>query len=158
MLREDIMLDFKIDYPEGFSFFFSDGEEAMIREDSLRQTIEDLRAERAQYVAKIEELDGILKGLEQRLSGKNGGAHSQTMAVHNKEFAGLGIAEAAVTMLKRANHPLHVKDIADGLRAGGYQFKTDKPLASVAPVLYMAAKRKKYGLVNEGKNTYSLQK
>jgi hypothetical protein len=150
------MIDFRTDYPEGYSYFFSQGAEDMIREDSLKHTIDDLRAERAQYLAKVEELDGIIKALERRLSGNDGPVGVPAVAIHNKEFAGFGIAEAAATMIKRAHRALHVKEIEDGLRAGGYEFRTDKPLSSIAPVLYMAAKKKKFGLVNEGKNTYSL--
>jgi hypothetical protein len=135
---------------------FKEWADNMIREDSLKQTIDDFRAERAGYVKKIEELDGLITALESRLNGKKGTA-PQTMVIHNAEFVDAGIAEAAVLMIRRANRPLHVKEIAQGLAAGGYKFKADNPLNSVGPVLFLADKNDKHGIVSKGKNTYSIK-
>jgi hypothetical protein len=158
------MLEIKMDYSESMaglmigplSSEFKEWADIMIRENSLKQTIEDFRAERAGYVKKIEELDGLIKALESRLNGKNG-TPSQTMVIHGTEFTNAGIAEAAVTMIRRAQRPLHVKEIAEGLQAGGYKFKSDNPLNSVGPVLFLADKNNKHGIVSKGKNTYSIR-
>lgn len=157
-------LEIKIDYSEQaadltmgpLSSEFKEWTDTMIREGSLKETIADFRAERAEYVKKIEEIDGILKSLEARLNGKRG-ATAQTMVIHNAEFVNAGIAEAAVIMIRRAQRPLHVKEIAEGLEAGGYKFKADNPLNSVGPVLFLADKNGKHGIVGKGKNTYSIR-
>ena len=127
----------------------------MNREGKLADAVEELRSERAAYVKKIEELDAVIQALESRISNK-GDAMTQTIVLHGSEFARIKIAEAAVTMIRRANKPLHVKDILNGLRAGGYKFRARNPIDSVGPVLYTAAKMKKHGLVNKGNNTFSL--
>ena len=157
-------LEIKIDYSEPTGQLiigpmtpeFKEWADEMIREDSLKQTIEDFRAERAEYVKKIVDLDHLLAELEARLNGKKGST-SQTIVIHNAEFANAGIAEASVLMIRRANRPLHVKEIAEGLAAGGYKFKADNPLNSVGPVLFLADKNHKHGIVSKGKNTYSIK-
>jgi hypothetical protein len=159
-----VTLEIKIDYSERAanltigppSSEVKERADAMIREGSLKETIADFRAERAEYVKKIEEIDSILKSLESRLNGKHG-VTAQTMVIHNAEFVNTGIAEAAVTMIRRAQRPLHVKEIAEGLEAGGYKFKADNPLNSVGPVLFLADKHHKHGVVSKGKNTYSIK-
>ena len=82
---------------------------------------------------------------------------TESLSVGANEFASSGIAEAAVVVLKKAQKPLHVSEILDALKAGGYIFKGANPLNSVAPVLHMAAQNKKHGIVSKGKNTYSLK-
>ena len=110
----------------------------------------DLRSKLDFHRKKVEEIEAAIRALD-RVTTEPG-----SITVENKEFAALGIAEAAVKMIHRAKRPLHVKEIAQGLEAGGYTFKTGNPLGSIAPVLYMAARDKKYGLISKGKNTYSL--
>ena len=128
----------------------------MDREGKLKDAVEELRSERASHVKKIEELDTLIAALETRIANRNGSV-TQTIVLHNSEFANAGIAEAAVTMIRRANKPLHVKDIMHGLQAGGYKFKSENPMNSVAPVLFLAAKNEKHGIVAKGGNTYSLE-
>lgn len=157
-------LDIKIDYSDSTARLmtgppsdeFRRWLEEMQKTDNIEAAIERLEAERAIHVRKIEDLDTTIKTLKQ-LGADNGNSISQTMVVHNAEFAGMGIAETAVTMIRRAGRPLHVKEIAEGLTAGGYKFKGDNPLNSIAPVLFLAAKNKKHGIVNKGKNTYSIK-
>jgi len=158
------MIEFRIDYSEATDGPFLgvlDSEligwaEEMDREGKLQDAIEELRSERAAYVQKIEELDGLIRALESRTANRDGSV-TQTVVLHSAEFSNASIAEAAVTMIRRANRALHVRDIMNGLQAGGYKFKAQKPMDSVAPVLYLAAKKKKHGLVNKGGNTYSLK-
>jgi hypothetical protein len=128
----------------------------MDREGRLKDAVEELHSERSSYVKKIEELDNLIRALETRIANRDGSV-TQTIVLHNSEFANAGIAEAAVIMIRRANKPLHVKDIMSGLKAGGYKFKSSKPMNSVAPVLFLAAKHHKHGIVSRGGNTYSLE-
>lgn len=129
----------------------------MDRESKLQDAIGELRTERAAHVRKIEELDGLIAALEARISNQKNGSFTATVVLHGNEFSSRGIAEAAEKMIRRANRPLHVKDIAEGLKAGGYQFRSKRPAGSVAPVLYQAAKKKGALLVFMGKNMYSLR-
>jgi hypothetical protein len=126
----------------------------MKQNGTLKAAMDDLREKRAFHQTKIAEIDKALDALKSVASDDT--AEYQTTVMHPTEFAKAGIAEAAVMLIKRANRPLHVKDIAGALKAGGYTFKTDNPMGSIAPVLYMAAKNSKHGLVNKGKNTYSI--
>src|SRR5579863_4380698 len=137
------MIEFTLDYPEAveeLSIYFLPPElaewvEQMDREGKLSEAVEELRSERTSYVKKIEEIDALIRALESRISNKEGSV-SQTIVLHNTEFAKARIAAAAVTMIRRANKPLHVRDIMNGLRTGGYKFKARNPLDSVGPVLY----------------------
>jgi len=130
----------------------------MDREGKLKDALDELRAERTTTVRKLEELDTLISGLKDRISGENGRTSvSRTVVIHPTEFSNRGIAEAAEIMIRRANRSLHVKEVVEGLTAGGYEFKTKKPLGSVAPVLFSAAKKKNAKLVFNGKNTYSLK-
>jgi len=158
------MIEFRIDYSEPADDLFfgvlnpelEGWADKMDREGKLTEAIEELRSERASYVKKIEELDGLIRALESRTSNRNASV-TQTIVLHKTEFSKGSIAVAAVTMIRRANRPLHVKDILQGLEAGGYKFKAQNPLDSVAPVLYLAAKKNRHDLVNKGNNTYSLR-
>jgi hypothetical protein len=104
---------------------------------------------------KATEIEVALHALKSVAS--NGRSKLPTFAMDNREFADAGIARAAATLIKRSGKALHVKEIVEGLKAGGYTFRTSDPLGSVAPVLYMGAKKKKFGLVKAGKNTYSTE-
>jgi hypothetical protein len=126
----------------------------MEKHDRLRDAIDELRAQRGCYVQKIDQLDRAIRVLETVASSN--GASDGAMVVHNMEFAEMGIAEAAVVMIRRAGRPLHVREIARGLLAGGYKFKCGNPTNSVAPVLFLADRQKKHGIVNKGGNTYSI--
>jgi hypothetical protein len=128
--------------------------ETMQKEGKLGEAINELLAERETHVKRIAELDTAIRVL-QTIGGN--GTPSETMVLHKEEFANAGIAEAAVAMIKRANRPLHVRDIMKGLEAGGYKFKGENPLNSVAPVMYLAhSNGHKHGIVRTGKNVYSL--
>jgi len=158
------MLEIKIDYSERLADVLLGPLPSELKEwvtdmekhGKLKEAIDELRAQRASYVLKIEELDKAIKVLE-TVASSNGSSSHGTMVVHGTEFTNAGIAEAAVTMIRRANHPLHVKEVTEGLLAGGYKFKSDNPLNSVGPVLYLAARDHKHGIVNKGGNTYSIE-
>ncbi len=126
----------------------------MKQDGTLKAAMDDLRAKLEFHRRKAGEIETALRALES-VASDNGSA-PQTVVMHQAEFANAGIADAAVIMIRRAKRPLHVKEIAEGLQAGGYVFRTDNPLGSVAPVLYMAAKSRK-DLVKTGKNTYSIR-
>lgn len=126
----------------------------MKQNGTLKAAMDDLRTKLSFHQNKIAEIEKALDALKSITSDET--SDYQTAVMHPTEFANTGIAEAAVLLIKRANRPLHVKEIAGALGAGGYEFKTDNPLGSIAPVLYMAAKNKKHGIVNKGKNTYSI--
>jgi hypothetical protein len=126
----------------------------MKQNGTLQAAMDDLRAKISFHQSKIAEIEKALDALKSVASDET--FEYQTAVMHPTEFAKTGIAEAAVMLIKRANRPLHVKEIAGALEAGGYKFKTDNPLGSIAPVLYMAAKNDKHGLINKGKNTYSI--
>ena len=128
----------------------------MEREGRIKDAVEELRVERAAMLRKVEELDHLINGLESRISNGSGTV-TQTIILHDKEFEQTGIAKAAETMIRRARKPLHVKDIAKGLVAGGYKFQSKNHPNSVAPVLYQTAARKNSPLVRLPKNTYSLE-
>lgn len=127
----------------------------MEKHDRLRDAIDELRAQRGCYVQKIEELDRAIKVLE--TVALSNGASDGAIVLHNMEFADAGIAEAAVVMIRRAGKPLHVREIVKGLLEGGYKFKCGNPTNSVAPVLFLADRQKKHGIVNKGGNTYSIE-
>jgi hypothetical protein len=128
---------------------------AMEKEDRLKDAIIELRAQRGCYVQKIDELDRAIKVLEAVASSN--GTSDGAMVVHNMEFAEAGIAEAAVVMIRRAGRRLHVREIVKGLLAGGYNFKSNNPNNSVGPVLFLADRQKKHGVVSKGGNTYSIR-
>lgn len=128
---------------------------AMEKQDRLQDAIMELRAQRGCYVQKIDELDRAIRVLEAVASSN--GASDGAMVVHGAEFAEAGIAEAAVIMIRRAGRPLHVREIVKGLLAGGYKFKSGQPTNSVGPVLYLADRQKKHGVVSKGRNTYSIE-
>lgn len=130
--------------------------EAMEKESKLKDAIEELRGERRQYQQRIEELDKLIDALDARTSNRNG-AVTSTVVMHRTEFLSAGIAEAAEKMIRRANKPLHVKDITEGLKAGGYPFRSKNPYTSVAPVLWMTARKKGSPIVKLPKNIYSLR-
>ena len=127
----------------------------MAKKDKLTEAMDEIRTEKAAHLKRVQELDDALRVLENL--GRNGHNAPSLIAHNPKEFANAGIAEAAVIMMRRANSALHVREIMKGLQDGGYVFKTDNPLSSVAPVLYMSAKNRKHGIVSMGKNTYSLK-
>lgn len=126
----------------------------MKQEGTLKAAMDDLKAKLDFHRKKAAEIEAALRALESVYS-ENGSTY-QTAVIHSQEFANTGIADAAVILIKRTHRPLHVREIAGALEAGGYVFKTENPIGSIAPVLYMAAKNKKHGLINKGKNTYSL--
>lgn len=123
----------------------------MKQNGTLKAAIDDLRAKLEFHRKKVQEYETAIAAL-QSVSGEES---YSTAVMHNKEFARSGIAEAAATLIKRTQRPLHVQEIADALQAGGYVFKTDNPAGSVGPVLYQAADKGAYGLVRKPKNTYS---
>jgi hypothetical protein len=126
----------------------------MKRDGTLSAAMDELKAKLAFHRKKASEIETALQALESVTSDNS--ADSQAAVMNDKEFANVGIAEAAALLIKRLNRPLHVNEITELLQAGGYVFKTEKPLSSVAPVLYMGASKHKYGLINKGKNTYSI--
>jgi len=131
-------------------------EEYMNSSKTIKDALEELRAKEAFHVKKTEEIRALIQGLES--FGRNGDEQNKdTLVIHGQEFMNTGIADAAATMIRRANRPLHVSEIVKGLEAGGYHFKAKSPENSVAPVLYLAASKKQYGLVKKPKNTYSLK-
>ena len=127
----------------------------MKQDGTLKPAITELLDKASFHRRKAEEFENAARVL-QSLSVDNGENRS-TVVMHDKEFMTSGIAEATVILIKRSNRPLHVQEVVESLKAGGYRFKTNNPVGSVAPVLYMAAKNNKHGLINKGKNTYSLQ-
>jgi hypothetical protein len=126
----------------------------MKQNGTLKAAMDDLREKLSFHETKAAEIRRALDALKSVASDES--SDYQTAVMHPSEFAKAGIAEASVTLIKRANRPLHVKEIAGALEAGGYVFNTDNPIGSIAPVLYMAAKQKKHSLINMGKNTYSI--
>lgn len=127
--------------------------EEMKQNGTLKAAIDDLKAKLEFHRRKVQEIENALEALKS-VSGDEG--DYSTAVMHNKEFVRSGIAEAAATLIKRTQRPLHVQEIADALQAGGYVFKTDNPVGSVGPVLYQAADKGAYGLVRKPKNTYSI--
>src|ERR1700683_2368697 len=92
-------------------------------------TLHDLRAERAITAKRLEELDMAIRVMESLGSNAKNRASQPTesLSVGANEFASSGIAEAAVVVLKKAQKPLHVSEILDALKAGGYIFKGANP-------------------------------
>jgi hypothetical protein len=127
----------------------------MKQNGTLKAAMDDLRSKLEFHRKKAVEIETALRALES-VASDDSSSH-QTVVMHGKEFANAGIADAAVIMLRRANRALHVKEIAEGLDAGGYEFKAKDPMSSIAPILYMSAKNKKHGIISKGKNTYSLK-
>lgn len=130
--------------------------EDMERESKLKDALDELRAERKSTLQKLEELDRLIQGLEARIGGTNG-AVASTIVMHASEFSKSGIADAAEKMIRRAQRPLHAKDITEGLLAGGYKFSSGNQLKSVGAVLWSATKDKSGPLVRKGKNVYTLR-
>ncbi|MBI3668542.1 MAG: hypothetical protein HY237_02000 [Acidobacteria bacterium] len=129
--------------------------DTMNLEEKLPEASQQLRAEREYLVKKLEELDKLIDCLEARTARKSK-VDQTTVVLHPEEFASMGIATAAEKMIRRANCPLHVRDITEGLKAGGYRFKTKNPLASVISVLFQERRNKGSALRFKGKNIYSL--
>ena len=147
----------KIEYPEHYlAEELKEWTEYMSGSKKISDALDELRTKRAFHLKRAEEMNALIRGLESLTS--NGDEQSgEGLSVRNGEFMDSGIAEAAVIMIRRANRPLHVREIADGLKAGGYHFKTTNPTNSVAPVLYMASEKEQHGIIKKPKNTYSLK-
>ena len=123
---------------------------------TVKEMLQELEGRLAFHEKKANETRALIQGI--RDIGKEENGHTkETLVVHGQEFQNLGIAESASIMIKRANRPLHVSEIAKGLDAGGYHFRSKNPENSIAPVLYQAADKKIYGIVKKPKNTYTIE-
>lgn len=127
----------------------------MILEQKLPEAAQQLRAEREYLVKKLEELDKLIECVESRVENRRS-KNQATIVLHPTEFAAMGIVASVEKMIRRANCPLHVRDITEGLKAGGYLFNTKNPLGSVMSVLFQARKNNNGSLRFKGKNIYSL--
>ena len=130
--------------------------ENMEKEGKITDLLRELKVERLTFIKKVEELDKIIMAIESRT--ENGSEGITSIAVtDSKEFERSGIAEAAVVIIRRANRGVHIKEVNESLEAGGYEFRTDKPLASISNVLWQAAKKKTLGIMAKGNNVYSIE-
>ena len=143
--------------PEDTIWDWKDWIERMRKENKFGAALDELRAERRATQQKLEELDRLIEGLE-GIANKNGGTPiASTVVMHPSEFVDKSIAHAAIMMIRRANRPLHARDITEGLKAGGYPFRSDKQLASVTAVMWGEAQKKGGPIMQKGKNAYFLK-
>lgn len=135
----------------------------------LNQRLQRYTAQINQLMEQIEELEGAREDLVGRRKNAEelylaefgevwtdsaSGSHETVVAdTHSSgPFTGLGWAAAIVYVLTAAGQPLHVKEIWDRLREGGFKTEARDPLRSIVAIAVRS-----HSLAKVGPNIYGLQ-
>lgn len=141
---------------------------AIAEASARREYLQDLIQAKGKMIARYGEMAGARHGVRQprrpgrptkaakpvpgarRRRGRPAAAPVAVRAT-SKKFAALKVTDAAEQTLKAVGKPVHLRDIAAQLMAGGKKFRAKKPDASILTVL---AKDKRFR--NMGMNMWRL--
>ena len=114
-------------------------------QDAL-MAMERAKDEKLKELAQIESTISQLKGLIVL-------APDEALAPHAREFAGMGVSEAARTLIKAVGRPMTTRELVDGMVEWGWRTRSKNATATIHATLSNAPKEWKRNASGEWEYT-----